>query len=122
MRKLSGIIFIVLLLTGLIWSMAFGKNKVHSITFYDNTIVNGSVVKKGEYRAIFDEQAGNFTILDGKNVVATVKAQEEDLGRKAVQTSLDLRKIDTGMELSKVTFGGEHFAIVIDEPDQADSK
>ncbi len=114
MKKFAGMTFTTLALCALVGSMALAKGKSHIITFSDNTIVNGTTVKKGEYQATFDEQTSELSIMNGKHVVATAKVMEESLPRKADQTKYDLHQSDQGPMLTKVTFGGDHYALLLE--------
>ena len=56
--------------------MAFADVKSDKVTFTEDLTVNGTVVKKGTYRVMFDDQTGELTIAkDNKQTVAKTKAR-----------------------------------------------
>jgi cytochrome c-type biogenesis protein CcmE len=101
---------------------ALAKDKVHTINFDQNVTVNGTVVKKGVYQAKFNEQTGEFSIMDGKKVIATTKAKEESLDKKAEGTSFDLRSADGSQNLTKVTFDGARYTLLIGDAQTAEGQ
>lgn len=113
MKKKAIIITLALMLCALTGSLALAKSKFHTISFDQNTMVNGTLVKKGEYQARFDEQTGEFVILNGKHTVVTTKAKEQTLDKKAPETTYDLKTEGSDSVLTKVTFGGEHYSLTI---------
>lgn len=116
MKKLAGMIMTTLAICGLVAGMAFAKGKTHShdISFNENTLVNGTMVKKSEYQARFNEETGELSIMDGKHIVATAKAREESLKKKAEQTSYDLHQSEQGPVLTQVTFEGNHYTLKLE--------
>lgn len=116
MKKFAGMTFATLALCALTsLTFAKGKSHWHTISFSDNTIVHGTVVKKGDYQAKFDEQTNEFEIMNGSHVVATAKATEESLNHKAEETTYDLHASDAGPVLTEVTFGGDHYKIKVEQ-------
>jgi hypothetical protein len=122
MKRKATIITAALTLCVTIGTMALAKNKLHTLNFDQNVTVNGTVVKKGEYQARFNEQTGEFTILEGKRVVATATAKEETLNKKASGTTFDLKNADGAVTLTKVTFGGDRYALLIGDAQAADGQ
>jgi hypothetical protein len=95
--------------------IALAKEKLHHITFEQNVMVKGTMVKKGVYGVKFDDQTNSFTLLDGNHSVVTTTAKEEALPKKAPATSFDIKMTDGNPVLSKVTFEGDHYALVLDD-------
>ena len=122
MKRKATIISAALILCVTMGTLALAKNKLHTINFEQDVTVNGTLVKKGEYQARFNEQTGEFTILDGKRVVATATAKEEMLNKKAAGTAFDLKNGDGAVTLTKVTFGGERYALLIGDAQAADGQ
>ena len=122
MKIKATIIAAALILCATAGTMALAKNKIHTINFDQNVTVNGTVVKKGEYQAKFNEQTGEFTLMEGKHVVATATAKEEMLNRKASGTTFDLKGADGPAALTKITFGGERYALLIGDAQTADGQ
>lgn len=66
----------VLVLIGVIANgVASAKTIKKGITFAQPVVVNGTVVKKGAYHLVFDDQTNELTILKDGKVVATSPAQ-----------------------------------------------
>jgi hypothetical protein len=122
MKKTATIMTMALMLCAMVGTMALAKGKFHTITFDQNTMVNGTTVKKGEYETRFNEQTGEFAILDGNRVIVTTTAKEEKLGKKAHQTSYDLKATDNGPVLTKVTFGGDRYSLMIGNAQAAEGQ
>jgi hypothetical protein len=59
--------FVVCALVG---TVAMAKTRSHTVEFDQDTMVNGTLVKKGEYQAKFDEQANELTILKNGHDIA----------------------------------------------------
>ena len=57
--------------------VAFAKTIKREVTFSQPVMVNGALVKKGTYDAVFDDQTNELTIVKGRKVVATAPAQLE---------------------------------------------
>ena len=122
MKRNVTIIALALALSALGGTMALAKNKFHRITFDQDMLVNGALVKKGEYQARFDEQNGELTILDGSRAVATTTVKEETLEKKAPATSFEVKTGDNGPMLTKITFGGSRYALLISDNQSAEGQ
>ncbi len=122
MKKIIGMTVATLALFALVGAMAFAKGKSHTITFNENTIVNGTVVKKGEYQAEFNEQTNELSILNGRHVVVTTKVKEKSLDMKASATTYEFRASDNGALLTKVTFGGDRYSLMIGDGQAAEGQ
>jgi hypothetical protein len=83
-----------------------GKVEKKTITFPEDVMVNGTLVKAGEYEVKFDESTNELSIMKGGEVKAKTPAHVEARPEKAKNTAL--RTIDKGgaTELLGVTFGG----------------
>ncbi len=96
-------------------AFAGGKDKVKkgSVTFASDVMVNGTLVKAGNYEVRFDEKTGELAIVKDGKVKAKTTAHLEQRGDKARDTTL--RTITKGdlVELTGVTFGGSNQNIVV---------
>jgi hypothetical protein len=83
-----------------------GKVEKKTITFPEDVMVNGTLVKAGEYEVKFDEGTNELSIMKGGDVKAKTPAHIEARSEKARNTAL--RTIEKGgaIELLGVTFGG----------------
>ena len=97
----------------LMGTVALAKTRSHMIDFDQDTMVNGTLVKKGEYVAKFDEQANKLTFFRHRRGIATAVVQEEPLARRASKTSLETKTEGNGAMLTKVTFGGDRYSLLL---------
>jgi hypothetical protein len=110
--------FFVALVIGALASlgvMAGDKGKVEkkAVTFPDDVMVNGTLVKAGEYEVKFDEGTGELSIIKNGEVKAKTPAHVEQRSDKARSTAL--RTVDKGgnTELLGVTFGGSNRDVIV---------
>lgn len=122
MKRTATIIALAFALCALVGPMALAKSKFHRITLDQDMLVNGALVKKGEYQARFNEQNGELTILDGNRAVATTTVKEETLAKKAPATSFEIKTGDNGPMLTKITFGGSRYALLISDNQSAEGQ
>jgi hypothetical protein len=92
---------------------AAAKVKTETVTFSQDTMVNGTLVKAGEYQVKFNEQTSELAILKGGKVKAKTTAQLQPRSAKAKNTAV--RILDKGgvAELIAVTFGGSNQDVVV---------
>jgi hypothetical protein len=91
-----------------------GKTEKKMVTFPEDIMVNGTLVKKGDYEVKFDEATNTLSILKNGKVKATAPAHLTARSDKAKETSL--RTVDKGAnmtELLGVTFGGSNEDVII---------
>ena len=110
--------FFVALVIGALASfsaLAGGKGKVEkkTVTFPDDIMVNGTLIKAGDYEVKFDEGTGELSIIRNGEVKAKVPAHVEARSDKARTTAL--RTVDKGgnTELLGVTFGGSNRDLIV---------
>jgi hypothetical protein len=69
---------VVMVLVGAIASgVALATEIKKQVTFTDPVTVNGTLVKKGTYEAVFNDQTNELSIVKGGKVVASAPAQLE---------------------------------------------
>ena len=122
MKRTATIIALASALCALAGTMALAKTKFRRITLDQDMLVNGALVKKGEYQARFNEQSGELTILDGNRTVVTTTVKEETLAKKAPATSFEVKTGDNGPILTKITFGGSRYALLISDNQSAEGQ
>jgi len=90
-----------------------GKVEKKTITFPEDLMVNGTLVKAGEYEVKFDESTNELSIMKGGEMKAKTPAHVEARSEKAKNTAL--RTIDKGgaTELLGVTFGGSSRDVLV---------
>ena len=95
--------------------LAGSKDKVkrETVKFESDVMVNGTLVKAGEYELKFNEQTGELAILKDGKVKAKTNAHLQARTEKARNTSV--RTLDKGSvaELIGVTFGGSTQDVVV---------
>ena len=118
--KATGILKGLLLgLAVLLATSAFAANK-GSLQFSDPVIVNGTALPAGDYTVKWEGTGPNVeaTILQGKNVVATVPAKVIDLDRAPNMSAAVVKKSEDGSAtLNQIRFSGKKIAL--DVSDQA---
>jgi hypothetical protein len=77
-------------------------------------MVNGTLVKKGEYNVKFDSQTNEIWILDGKKMVAKSPAKIVERGFKARTSEIRISKETGSWILKDITFPGESRTIVLE--------
>jgi hypothetical protein len=89
------------------------KVKAETVTFTEDTMVNGNLVKAGEYQVKFNEQTGELAILKDGKVKAQTTAQLQLRSDKAKNTAV--RTLDKGgvAELIGFSFGGSKQDLVV---------
>lgn len=89
------------------------KVKTQDVTFTSDVMVNGTLVKAGDYQVKFNEQTGELAILKDGKVKAKTTAQLQSRSDKAKNTSV--RMIEKGgvAELTGMTFGGSNQDVVV---------
>jgi len=89
------------------------KVKTQDVTFTSDVMVNGTLVKAGDYQVKFNEQTGELAILKDGKVKAKTTAQLQSRSDKAKNTSV--RMIEKGgvAELTGITFGGSNQDVVV---------
>jgi len=90
-----------------------GKVEKKMITFTDDVMVNGTLVKPGEYEVKFDDSTNELSIIKNGKVIAKTPAHVETRSDKAKNTAL--RTVDKGgnAELIGVTFGGSDRDVMV---------
>ncbi len=109
--------FVALLICALasiaVVTTAKDKVKAETVTFTEDTMVNGTLVKAGEYQIKFNEQTGELSILKDGKAKAKTTAQLQSRSDKAKNTAV--RTLDKGgvAELIGFSFGGSKQDLVV---------
>lgn len=90
-----------------------GKIKTESVTFGSDVMVNGTLLKAGNYQLKFNEETSELAILkDGKVKVKTT-AHFAPRSDKASSTTVRTLEKDNVAELIGFTFGGSNQDLVV---------
>lgn len=117
MKRFMKMGFLALVITALasLSAIAGDKGKVEkkAVTFTDDVMVNGTLVKKGNYEIKFDDSTGELSVIKNGKVVAKTSAHYEARSDKARSTAL--RTVDAGgnVELKGITFGGSDQDVIV---------
>ena len=106
-------LMVACLLVILAGATAFGNTKKASIAFSVDTKVNGMLVKKGKYEAVFDDQSGELSIFKGAKLIAKTSARLEKRDQKARGTEVQTILEGMDQKLVSITFGGSYDNLVI---------
>lgn len=96
-----------------VYAAAKDKVKTENVTFASDVMVNGTLVKAGDYQVKFNEETGELVIMKDGKVKAKTAAHLQSRSDKARNSSV--RTLDSGSvaELVAVTFGGSNQDVVI---------
>src|ERR1700745_1866810 len=117
MKRFITTLFVTLIVGALASLSAFAgdKDKVEkkTITFPEDIMVNGTLVKAGDYEVKFDEATNELSIIRNGKVEAKTPAHVEARTDKAKNTAL--RTMDKGgaPQLIGVTFGGSDRDVMV---------
>jgi cell division protein YceG involved in septum cleavage len=113
MKSIVNRIVVVLVVGALMSVVALAKVQKHSVTFENDTKVNGTLVKKGSYDVKFDDQTGQLSIVKNGKTVAQAMAKLEPREKKAGDFQLRSTVSGDDIQLVGVTFGGSDKDVVI---------
>lgn len=89
------------------------KVKTETVKFESDVMVNGTLVKAGEYVVKFNEQTGELAIMKNGKVKAKTTAHLQPRSEKAKDTAVRTIDKDSIAELVSVTFGGSNQDVVL---------
>jgi len=107
MKRLTNRIVLAFALTAVMSVMAMAGVKKDTVKFSRDTTVNGTVVKKGEYKVTFDDQSNELIVWAGKEALVKATAHAGEHSYKASQTRLGFKESDNAYVLTSVTFAGQ---------------
>ena len=117
MKRFMKAFFLALIISALASISAFAgdKDKLEkkSVTFPEDVMVNGTLVKAGDYEVAFDATTGELSIMKNGKVKAKTPAHVEARSDKAKNTSLRTRDEGGATELIGVTFGGSNQDVLV---------
>jgi hypothetical protein len=105
----------MLALCALASALAIAKGKSEDLTLPQDVMINGTLVKKGDYKLKFDEQTSELLIMKGKRVVARTSARIEKREKEAARTEFGLMQEGDAKALRSITFRGDRETIVMHE-------
>ena len=90
-----------------------GKVEKKMVTFPEDVMVNGTLVKAGDYEVKFDESTNELSIIKGGKVQAKTPAHVEARSGKAKDTALRTADKGGATELIGITFGGSNRDVMV---------
>lgn len=114
MKSVINRIVVALLLVTMTSVAAFAKSKQTKVTFEVDTKVNETLVKRGTYEVIFNEESGELSILKGRKLVAKASGRLEMRERKLKGTEFKTVKDGNETAFVSIAFGGSDQKVVLD--------
>ncbi len=90
------------------------KSRSKDVTFNENVLVNGTMVKAGVYRVKFDAKANEVILMRDGEVVVKTKANVQMNETKAPYNSAMFVTTDKGKVLTGINFSGDRRTILIE--------
>jgi hypothetical protein len=113
MKLLFKGLMVACLLTTLAGATAFGNTRKSNVAFSTDTKVNGTILKKGTYEVVFDDQSGELSILKEAKLIAKISARVEKRDQKARGTEVQTILEGMDQKLVSITFSGSHENLVV---------
>ena len=114
MKNLVKQSLVLLVLCALTSVAALAKTTAKEVTFDRAVTVNGSLVKAGTYKVVFDDQTGELTIFNGRKTVAKAPARLEKLQGSPGIVYRAKTEADSNILLAVTLKGGNQAALVND--------
>jgi hypothetical protein len=96
-----------------VFAAAKDKVKTENVTFPSDVMVNGTLVKAGDYQLKFNEETGELAIMKNGKVKAKTTAHLQPRSEKAKDTAVRTIDKNSIAELISVTFGGSNQDVVV---------
>jgi len=113
MKLLINGLLIASLLVTLAGATAFGNTRKSDITFSADTKVNNTLVKKGMYKVVFDDQTSEVSIFKGAKLIAKTAARVEKRDHKARDTEVRTTVEGMDQKLVGIAFGGSYENVIV---------
>ncbi len=119
MRSIVNGMLVALLLATVTAGTTFAKGKRSTVTFAADTKVNDVLVKKGTYQVVFNEEAGELTILKGRKPIAKTSAQAVD--REGRRRNMEVYTFTENSEIKFVgiAFEGSNQKLIVNQAGMA---
>ncbi|MEJ7576631.1 MAG: hypothetical protein WKF74_06475 [Pyrinomonadaceae bacterium] len=119
MKRFANNMIAALVLCVMTSVVASAKTTTERVTFPQDVMVNGTMVKKGTYKVTFDDATGVLNIHINKKTIATTTARWEKRDRKALETRVSTTVQGDARELRSITMSGDSQSIVVGDGAQA---
>lgn len=108
-------VLVLALLVTLPAAVAFGKSRKSNITLASDTKVNGTLVKKGNYEVVYDDQSGELSIFKGTELIVKTAARLQKRDQKARGTEVQTVLEGMDQKLVGVTFSGSYENLIVSQ-------
>jgi hypothetical protein len=106
-------LMVLALLVTLPVTAALGKARKSNIVLASDTKVNGTLVKKGNYKLVYDDQSGELSIFKGTKLIVKTAARLEKRDQKARGTEVQTVLEGMDQKLVAVTFSGSSENLIV---------
>lgn len=113
MKSIINSVLVIALLVTLPATAAFGKARKSNIALASDTKVNGTLVKKGSYEVVYDDQSGELSIFKGTKLIVKTAARLEKRDQKARGTEVQTVLEGMDQKLVGVTFSGSYENLIV---------
>src|SRR5215813_1420472 len=111
MKKLVNRATVLLVMCAITSAITLAKPAAKQVTFNEDVTVNGILVKAGTYKAVFDDQTGELSIIKDKKTVAKAPARLEKLEKNS-RAAYTTRTENDGIVLLSVTLEDGNRALI----------
>ena len=115
MKKILSRITIALVLGALLGGSAFAATKSRNVRFDDEVTVNGTLLKKGTYKVVFNDETNELTISRGSKVIVKTTAKLEEYKKTTAAYAPEYKtrteKEGAAPMLTSVNLGGAYAVI-----------
>lgn len=115
MKLITSSVLVLALLAIFPATAAFGKARKSNIALASDTTVNGTLVKKGNYEVVYNDQSGELSIFKGTKLIAKTAARIEKRDQKARGTEVQTVVEGMGQKLVGVAFSGSYENLIVDQ-------
>lgn len=113
MKSIINSVLVLTLLMTLSVTAAFGKTRKSNIALVSDTKVNGTLVKKGSYKLVYDDQSGELSISKGTKLIVKTAARLEKRDQKARVTEVQTVLEGMDQKLVGVAFSGSYENLIV---------
>ncbi len=107
-------VMIAVVIVTLAGVVTFGKTKEVTVTLNSDTNLGGTVISKGTYTVVYDDQTSELSIVKGKELIAKTKVRVEIRERKAGAFELRTSTNEAGVELEGIAFSGSRENLIVE--------
>jgi hypothetical protein len=113
MKSIVTKVMILGLLVSMAGTAALAKARKSNVTLAVDTKVNGTLVKKGMYDVVFDDESGELSIFKGAKLIVKTQARVEKREQKARTNELYTVKEGMEQKLVGISFGGTRENVLV---------